>query len=252
LDFEIEGKSQCRILILSRDTFTNGTQLTNPALRRVRSTDASSKVNFTVVYCPYQLYPEATQEGESKYEWYKKSKLAPSPPTSTAILLFCLSLTQNRYGDSEEKMKMYTTLMSAYGASAGISYKYGGTVANTLQAHRVIQYFQESKGPQVADKLVNSLYRQYFEEEKHPSSEETLLTACSEAGIPEAEAKKVIEDKDEGLQETKMKIREQASNGVDSVPYVVFEGKRRDVTIQGANEVEDYVKALEKIVKEAS
>jgi len=78
------------------------------------------------------------------------------------------------------------------------------------------------------------------------------LTACTEAGIPEAEAKKVIEDKDEGLQETKMKIREQASNGVDSVPYVVFEGKRRDVTIQGANEVEDYVKALEKIVKEAS
>ena len=49
-----------------------------------------------------------------------------------------------------------------------------------------------------------------------------------------------------------MKIQEQASNGVDSVPFVVFEGKRRDITIQGANEVEDYVKALEKIVKESS
>jgi predicted DsbA family dithiol-disulfide isomerase len=49
-----------------------------------------------------------------------------------------------------------------------------------------------------------------------------------------------------------MKIQEQAGNGVDSVPFVVFEGKRRDITIQGANEVEDYVKALEKIVKESS
>jgi predicted DsbA family dithiol-disulfide isomerase len=196
------------------------------------------------------------------------------------------SLTRIRYGDSEEKMKMYTTLMSAYGASAGIDYKYGGTVANSLQAHRVIQYFQEEKGPEVADKLINALYRLYFEEERHPSSEETLLAACTgtsqpmvpqllslfhtplpvyriyamkisswqgiEAGITENEAKKVIEDKDEGLQETKMKIREQASNGVDSVPFVVFEGKRRDITIQGANEVEDYVKALEKIVKESS
>ena len=85
---------------------------------------------------------------------------------------------QFRYGDSEDKMKMYTTLMSAYGASAGIDYKFGGTVANTLQAHRIIQYFQEEKGPEVADKLVNSLYRQYFEEEKHPSSEFTLLEAC--------------------------------------------------------------------------
>jgi len=200
------------------------------ALRRVRETDASSKVKFTVVYFPYQLYPEATQEGESKYDWYKKS----------------------RYGDSEEKMKMYTTLMSAYGASAGISYKFGGTVANTLQAHRIIQYFQEQKGPEVADKLVNSLYHQYFEEEKHPSSESTLLEACKEAGIPEAEAKKVIEDEYEGLQETKMKIQEQAGNGVDSVPFVIIEGKRRDITILGANEVEDYVKGLEQIVKESS
>jgi predicted DsbA family dithiol-disulfide isomerase len=78
---------------------------------------------------------------------------------------------------------MYTTLMTAYGATAGISYKFGGTVANTLQAHRVIQFFQEEVGAEVADKLINSLYRQYFEEEKHPSSEETLLAAC--VGTPQ-------------------------------------------------------------------
>ncbi|CZR53441.1 uncharacterized protein PAC_03319 [Phialocephala subalpina] len=199
------------------------------ALRRVRETDASSKVKFIIAYQPYQLNPEATQEGEDKYDWYKKSK----------------------YGDSEEKMKMYTTLMTAYGISAGINYKFGGTVANTLQAHRVIQYFQESKGPETADKLVNSLYKQYFEEEKHPSSHETLLQACKDAGIDETEAKKVIEDESEGLQDTKMKIREQAGNGVDSVPFVMIEGKRRDITILGANEVEDYMKALQQIVKES-
>ena len=116
----------------------------------------------------------------------------------------------------------------------------------------MIQYFQEEKGPEVADKLVNSLYRQYFEEEKHPSTHETLLTACKEAGIDDSEAKRVVADENEGLQETKMKMQEQVGNGVDSVPYVVLEGQRRDLTIQGANEVEDYVKALEKIVKESS
>ena len=84
-------------------------------------------------YFPYQLYPQATKEGEDKYEWYKKSK----------------------YGDSEEKMKMYTTLMSAYGISAGIDYKFGGTVANTMDAHRVIQHYQEQNGPEVADKIIN-------------------------------------------------------------------------------------------------
>jgi predicted DsbA family dithiol-disulfide isomerase len=204
--------------------------LTCPALRRVRETDASSKVNFIIKYFPYQLYPEASQEGEDKYQWYRKS----------------------RYGDSEEKMKMYTTLMTAYGVSAGINYKFGGTVANTLPAHRVIQHFQEAKGPEVADKLVVSLYRQYFEEEKHPSSSETLLAACKEAAIDDKEAQEVVGDESEGLMETKMLIREQASNGVDSVPVVTIEGKRRDVTITGANEVEDYVKALQQIVKESN
>jgi predicted DsbA family dithiol-disulfide isomerase len=86
-----------------------------------------------VKYFPYQLYPEASKEGEDKYAWYRKSK----------------------YGDSEEKMKMYTTLMSAYGVSAGIDFKFGGTVASTLDAHRVIQHYQEEKGPETADKLIN-------------------------------------------------------------------------------------------------
>ncbi|KAH8808092.1 thioredoxin-like protein [Xylogone sp. PMI_703] len=200
------------------------------ALRRVRESDVSSKVNFSVKYFPYQLYPEASKEGEDKYEWYKKS----------------------RYGDSEEKMVMYTTLMGAYGESAGIHYKFGGKVANTIDAHRVIQHFQEAKGPETANRIIDSLYRQYFEEEKHPSDDSTLLEACKEAGIDEKAANEVIEDKYEGLMDVKNLIQEQASNGVDSVPYIVFEGKRRDITLVGAKEIDEYVKALQQIAKESS
>lgn len=89
-------------------------------------------MNFTVKYLPFQLYPEASKEGEDKYDWYRRS----------------------RYGDSEEKMKMYITLMSAYGTSAGIDFKFGGQVANTLDAHRLVQYFQEEKGSKTADRLI--------------------------------------------------------------------------------------------------
>jgi predicted DsbA family dithiol-disulfide isomerase len=94
------------------------------------------------------------------------------------------------------------------------------------------------------------LYTQYFEQEKHPSSGETLLKAATDAGISEAEAKTLIDDEYEGLQDVKMLMREQASNGVDAVPYIVIEGRRRDITLQGAKEVEDYVRALERIMKE--
>jgi len=199
------------------------------ALRRFRDSDAAKDTIFTVKYLPYQLYPEASQDGEDKYNWYKRS----------------------RYGDSEDKMKMYTTLMSAYGVSAGIDYKFSGKVANTLQAHRVIQHYQEEKGPVTADRIINSLYSQYFENERHPSSEETLLQATKDAEIPEPEAKGFIEDKNEGLMDVKMLIREQAGNGIDSVPTITFEGKRRDLTLVGAKEVEEYLKTLETIARES-
>lgn len=179
---------------------------------------------------PYQLFPEASQEGEDKFAWYKRSK----------------------YGDSEEKMNMYIRLMSAYGEGEGIKYKFGGVVANTMHAHRLIQHFQETKGPEVADKIINSLYRQYFEEERHPSDDATLLRAASEAGIDEGEAKTFIEDRDEGLMEVKMLVREQAGNQIDAVPHVVIEGKRRDIHLEGAKEVDEYVSALNKVIKESS
>lgn len=95
------------------------------------------------------------------------------------------------------------------------------------------------------------MYSQYFENERHPSSDETLLKATTAADVPESEAKEIVEDKNDGLRDVQMLIREQAGNGVDSVPYVVIEGKRRDVTLIGAKEVDEYVKALETIVKES-
>ena len=96
-----------------------------------------------------------------------------------------------------------------------------------------------------------ALYSQYFENERHPSSDETLLQATKDAEIPEPEAKEFIEDKNEGMMDVKMLVREQAGNGVDSVPYIVFEGKRRDLTLVGAKEVEEYLKTLETIARES-
>lgn len=191
--------------------------------------DVQSKVNFTLKIAPYQLYPNFGPP-QDKYSWHRDTK----------------------YFGSEEKMVMFTTLMSQYGEAAGIQFKFGGKVADTLHAHRVIQYFQEADGPERANNLVNALYRKYFEEERNPSSEETLVAACVEAGVDEKEARRVVEDESEGLIDVKGLLRESAQNGIDSVPTIVFEGRRRDVTIVGAKEVGDYIKAMETIAKEST
>lgn len=62
---------------------------------------------------------------------------------------------KSRYGGSEERMKMYTTLMAAYGTPLGIDFRFDGTVANTLQAHRLVQHYQGQKGDEVANKIIN-------------------------------------------------------------------------------------------------
>src|SRR5262249_41310701 len=90
-----------------------------------------------------------------------------------------------------------------------------------------------------------ALYSQYFENEAHPSSPEMLLKAATDAGIPEREAKAFIDDGHEGLPEVKMMVREQTADGVDAVPHIVIEGRKRDITLTGAKEVDQYVRALE-------
>ena len=42
------------------------------ALKQFRASPAAKDVNFTVKYFPYQLYPDASTQGEDKYEWYDK------------------------------------------------------------------------------------------------------------------------------------------------------------------------------------
>ena len=163
---------------------------------------------------------------------------------------------------------MYCVVMEEEGKKQGINFKFGGEISNTFEGHRLIQWVQEewsggggngsgvsephARREEAADKVVKSLYRQYFEEEKTPSAENTLLEAAKEAGIDDAEARRVVvEEKSEWALDTKMAIREQVGNGVDSVPYIVFEGKRRDLTAVGAKEVEEYLKLMEMIAKES-
>ena len=78
-----------------------------------------------------------------------------------------------------------------------------------------------------------------------------MLQAATDAGIDQSEAQAFIDHATNDLQETKLLIREQVGNGVDTVPYIIIEGKRRDLTLVGAKEVDEYLKALNQVAKEA-
>ncbi|KAH0532813.1 hypothetical protein TsFJ059_001452 [Trichoderma semiorbis] len=198
------------------------------ALAKFRSSPMASSVSYTLHFAPYQLNPNFPPEAD-RLQWYLDNK---------------------HFGDATTQ-QVFQAHMTNIAEPLGIALRFDGYMGNTLHAHRVVQYFQSSKGPETANKLIDALYERYFEKGEHPSRDEVLIGACVEAGISEEEAKKVVGDKEIGLAEVKAKLRE-VSRDVDAVPVVTVEGKRRDITLTGAKEVEEYVKTLEKIANEST
>ena len=153
--------------------------------------------------------------------------------------------------DNADAQQVYQAHMKSLAAPLGLPLRFDGLMGNTLPAHRVIQLVQEEKGVDTANKLVDGLYRRYFGEGAHPATDDTLVGACVEAGLGEDEAKALVADTEKGERDVKNRIREVARDN-DAVPVVMVEGKRRDITLTGAKEVAEYVKALETVIKESS
>ncbi|KAL7942162.1 hypothetical protein V8C42DRAFT_354994 [Trichoderma barbatum] len=198
------------------------------ALANFRSSPKASSVSYTLHFDPYQLNPDFPPDAD-RLQWYLDNK---------------------HFGDVTTQ-QVFQEHMTHVAQALGITLRFDGRMGNSLHAHRVVQYFQESKGPETASRLIDALYGRYFERGEHPSADEVLIGACVEAGISEEEASKVVGDKDLGLAEVKARLRE-VTRDVDAVPVVMVEGKRRDITLTGAKEVEEYMKTLEKIASESS
>lgn len=175
---------------------------------------------------PYDIAKGLTKQGKNKKECYLE-----------------------KTGGNTEYLDKMIEVMQAMGKQVGINFSYEGEVANTLDAHRVIMKVQSGKLGNV-EKLMDSLYLQYFEQEKHPSSKTTLLAACEAAGVSDLSAMGDFIDSDELEEEVKDSIVEQNMTGVDGVPAIMFEGRRRDFTLVGAKSLPEYLATMNQVLKE--
>jgi predicted DsbA family dithiol-disulfide isomerase len=198
------------------------------ALEQVRASPASSGVAFTPRFESYQLHPELP-DAIDKQDWYVNTKFLGNADANAAL--------QAR--------------LAALAAADGLTLRFDGPTGNTFHAHRVVQLVQEEHGSEAAGRLVDALYRRYFSEARHPAADDTLTEACVEAGLDEAEASSLVQDKARGERQARDSLRRVARD-VDAVPVVVVEGKRRDMTLTGAKEVDAYIKALETVIKEST
>ena len=126
----------------------------------------------------------------------------------------------------------------------GLDYRFDlAKIANSLDAHRIIQL---AKTLSLDNDMEERLFYAYFTEGACISDPSLLIRLASDIGIPEIEAKKVLEEKlfTEAIERD---LEEAMQLGVRGVPFFVF---NRKYAISGAQSTEHFVQVLKKVMED--
>ncbi|KAK1981004.1 thioredoxin-like protein [Colletotrichum cereale] len=148
---------------------------------------------------------------------------------------------------SPEQRAALTQRMEQIGRFVGINFKWGGKIGpDTRDAHRVVR-IGGTKGPEVADALVEKLFEAYHELERDISEREVLRGIALDAGLDSVEVERLIES-DVGVEEVDNdEKRGREISGGTGVPMFIIQGVHR---IEGAQDSSDFYEAFVQ-VKEA-
>ena len=149
-----------------------------------------------------------------------------------------------RKGGTAADGKRMNDNMTAIAKEVGLDYDFDNAIINnTLPAHRLL-HFAKEKGLQ--NELKERLFKAYYTQGKDTGDVETLIQLAAEVGLPEAEARKVLEE-NLYAQEV-LNDQEQAYQvGVQGVPFYVFNNK---YAVSGAQSPEVFAEVLEKVWQE--
>jgi predicted DsbA family dithiol-disulfide isomerase len=122
----------------------------------------------------------------------------------------------------------------------GLHYDFNkAIVANSFDAHRLIQYAKTLKK---GDEAEERLFKAYFTEGKNISDRSVLIDLAEDIGLNKNEAEDVLKN-DKFTENVNDDILEAAKIGVTGVPFFVF---NRKYAVSGAQEAETFLDVLTK------
>lgn len=149
---------------------------------------------------------------------------------------------------SAERRAAGTKRMLQAGKSVGISFKWGGKIGSTRDAHRLM-YLSRSKSPQVQRAIVDGLYAAYHELEKDISTKDVLREISVKAGLEASEVDNWL-DSDIGadsVDEEARQVRERIAGS--GVPTYFIRGVHR---VDGAQDMSDFMDAFIKVKEDGT
>ncbi|KXZ49519.1 hypothetical protein GPECTOR_21g745 [Gonium pectorale] len=178
----------------------------------------ADRADFTVVWRPYQLNPDAPKEGMDKLAYYNQ-KFGPA------------------------RVAQMMPHMTKVFADEGLNYKVGGLTGNTLDSHRLIAW-AEQFGAAKQNALVEELFQAYFCQEKYIGDRAVLLAAAAGAGLPADGAAAVLDDPQAHRAEVEQQIAR--ARGIGGVPFFVV---NKSYKMSGAQPPEDFEDLFDQICK---
>ncbi len=165
--------------------------------RRLETALESYDGEVTLHYRPFQLDPSTPRDGRPLIEW-----LGP------------------KFGGAA-RVKQMTDHTTSVAAADGIEMHFDhAIIANTFDAHRLIWFAGDERGPVLAE----ALHKAHFTDGLDIGSIDVLTTVAVETGLNEAAVRAFLAS-DEGTAEVQAEIDAAHGLGISSVPTFVFAGK---------------------------
>lgn len=152
----------------------------------------------------------------------------------------------HKYGISMQEAGQTIEHISRMGIAEGLDFKYATTLfTNTMDAHRLTKLAQSKNEPELAERVIEALFKAYFSDNKELADKELLQKIGEDCGLDAAEVKEVL-DSDKYKDEVILDEREASRYGIHAVPFFVV-GK---YGISGAQSVEGMKAAIMKVLEE--
>ncbi|MBY0222218.1 DsbA family oxidoreductase [Mammaliicoccus sciuri] len=173
---------------------------------------------------------------------YKAYQLDPNTPVASDQSQ--LEGLANKYNISRTEAENMMKNVEEQAKTVGLHYQVEKMkTSNTQDAHRLAKFAgQHGAEEQVTERLLHG----HFVEGERIDTEEVLVSIAQEAGL-DAELTKAMLHSNDFADEVQADIEEARQIGVQGVPFFVI---NRKYAISGAQPIEAFVEALEKIAEE--
>ena len=177
-------------------------------------------IQAQIYFQPFELNPQLGPEGEDTAEYMAK-----------------------KYGLTEAQRAQNMEHIRQRGAELGFTFHPDGRsrIVNTFDAHRLL-HWAGIEGKQ--SQLKHALLRAYFTDRADVSDRDTLLRIAGEVGLPQAQARDILES-DRYVADVRAAEQVFQRSGINSVPSIILNQRH---LISGGQPVEVFERALREVV----